>query len=168
MSSACGICKSEVDGLIARSDGSSAEGRGISPLAIAFPWGERWFQVAVPFAGELGTDAAAKPAPGPASDDFRSSMADGRPPSRGSLAEPLASECMLPSLECGKSRVYEPALERGPFREYALPFFRLVSNWRSFWGGSWLASPLGQLVQRKVLPTELLSWDLRGESNERG
>lgn len=60
-------------------------------------------------------------------------------------------------------------LERVPFREYALPFFRSVITGRSFWWESWFASPLGQLVHRKVFPTELLSWDLRcGDSNERG
>ena len=58
-----------------------------------------------------------------------------------------------------------------PFREYALPFFKFVSSWRSFWWASWFTSllgGLGQLVHRNVLPTEDLSWDLRGESNERG
>ena len=49
--------------------------------------------------------AVVEPAPGPASDDFRSSVPDGRPPSRGSLVEPLPKDCMLPSLECGMSRV---------------------------------------------------------------
>lgn len=60
-------------------------------------------------------------------------------------------------------------LDRGPFREYALPFFRLVSSCRSLGVASRFASPFGQLVHRKVFPTGLLSWDLRfGESNERG
>lgn len=71
-------------------------------------------------------------APGPVSEGFRSSMADGRPFSRGSLTGPLPTDCMLPSLDRGGSRVYEPTLERGPFREYVLPFFRSVKRFLSF------------------------------------
>src|ERR1700749_3632251 len=98
----------ELEGLAARSDtkGSSTEERRTSVLIIGFPGIDcRWPLVAAPLAGWLDTDAAVEPAPGPASDDFRSSIVDGRPPSRGSLAEPLPSECMLPFLECGISRV---------------------------------------------------------------
>lgn len=110
-----------------------------------------------------------EPAPGPASDDFRSNMAVGRLASRGSLADPFPNECMLPSLE-GRSRVQELTLDRGPFREYALPF--RLRRW-SFWTASGFTSPLmltlplplplplGQFVHRKVFPTEFLSLDLR-------
>lgn len=97
---------------------------------MSFPWTGRPF--AVPLGCWLEGAAVVEMAPGPVSEGLRSSMADGRPFSRGSLVDPLPTECMLPSLDRGSSRVYEPTLERGPFREYALPFFRSVNSCRSF------------------------------------